>query len=63
MTKVLTKERQLMNVQDVADQLAVSKGVVYRLIGENKIQSLRVGRHLRVTTESLKSFVEQGGAR
>jgi len=50
-------ELNLMTVNEVAEYLRVSKMTVYRLIEKNEIQSVRVGRSLRVAEDAVERYV------
>lgn len=46
-----------LSVQEVANDLEVSKGVVYREIREGKLKAFRVGKQmLRISEEELEDY-------
>lgn len=46
-----------LSVQEVANDLDVSKGVVYREIREGKLKAFRVGKQmLRISEEELEDY-------
>jgi excisionase family DNA binding protein len=47
----------LITVQDAADMLSVSRWTVYRLIWDNLVQSVQIGRSRRIVKESLDAYV------
>jgi excisionase family DNA binding protein len=50
----------LMDVQDVAALLRVSKSMVYKLAEENALHAVRIGRLVRFTRSDVDSFVRSG---
>lgn len=48
---------KLYKGSDVAALLGVSKALAYRLLAEGEIQSIRFGRSVRCTPESLENFI------
>ncbi|MEU4803014.1 excisionase family DNA-binding protein [Actinosynnema sp. NPDC023587] len=50
-------EVTLVTVQAAADMMSVSRWSVYRLIWDNAIQSVQVGRSRRVVKASLDAYV------
>lgn len=49
----------LMNVNDVAQVLKISRQQVYRLIQIGKIPSVRIEKSVRVRNEDLEEFIEK----
>ncbi|MFC0069629.1 excisionase family DNA-binding protein [Umezawaea endophytica] len=47
----------LITVQAAADTLSVSKWTVYRLIWDNAVQSVQIGRSRRIVQASLDDYV------
>ena len=55
-----TKPRtRLMTVQEAADELAVSRWSVYRLIWDGHVQSVQLGRCRRVVRQSLDDYLAE----
>jgi excisionase family DNA binding protein len=53
-----TKPRtRLMTVQQAADELAVSRWSVYRLIWDGRVQSVQLGRCRRIVRQSLDDYL------
>lgn len=46
-----------MTVKEVADMLRVSRMTVYRLAESGSLDSVRVGRSIRITTKSVKAMI------
>lgn len=55
-----TKPRtRLMTVQEVADELAISRWSVYRLIWDGRVQSVQLGRCRRIVRQSLDDYLAE----
>jgi excisionase family DNA binding protein len=54
-------DRLLLTVEDAAVQLSVSSRTVWRLIGLGELETVRIGKSVRVTRASLERFVAKGG--
>lgn len=52
-------EDQLLKLEDVADRLQVSLSTVRRLIRDGKLQTVRIGRALRVRPQDLEVYIRQ----
>ena len=50
-------ERELVTVQAAASRLAVSRWMIYRLIWEQQIKSVQIGRCRRIIRKSLDEYV------
>jgi excisionase family DNA binding protein len=50
---------RLMTVQQAADELAVSRWSVYRLIWDGRVQSVQVGRCRRIVRQSLDDYLAE----
>lgn len=48
---------KLITVQDAADVMSVSRWTVYRLIWDNVVQSVQIGRSRRIVKESLDAYI------
>lgn len=48
---------RLMTVQHAADEMAVSRWTVYRLIWDGHVQSVQIGRSRRVVRASLEAYL------
>ena len=50
---------RLLTAQEVADRLNVSLRTVRRLIAEEKLVAVRIGKAVRVTPEALARFITE----
>ena len=48
---------ELITVQEAADRLAVSRWMVYRLIWENRLASVLIGRCRRILRQSFEDYL------
>ncbi|HEY2502776.1 MAG TPA: excisionase family DNA-binding protein [Mycobacterium sp.] len=48
---------ELITVQEAADRLAVSRWMIYRLIWENRIASVQIGRCRRIIRHSFENYL------
>lgn len=53
----MTDEGELMTVQAAADRLAVSRWMIYRLIWDQQVKSVQIGRCRRIIRQSLDEYV------
>jgi excisionase family DNA binding protein len=54
---MLEDQGELMTVQAAADRLAVSRWMVYRLIWDQKVKSVQIGRCRRIIRKSFDDYV------
>ena len=54
---MLDDQGELMTVQAAADRLAVSRWMVYRLIWDQKVKSVQIGRCRRIIRKSFDDYV------
>ena len=54
---MLEDQAELMTVQAAADRLAVSRWMVYRLIWDQKVKSVQIGRCRRIIRKSFDDYV------
>ena len=52
-----TVERRLLRIEDVADRLAVSRSMAWKLIAYGQLPSVRIGRAVRVRPADLEAYV------
>lgn len=52
-------ERVWLRPQECAETLGLSRSTTYRLLAENMIPSVRVGRTLRVPAQGLREWAEK----
>lgn len=48
---------RLLRIEDVADQLSVSRSMAWKLIAHGQLRSVRIGRAVRVRPGDLDAFV------
>ncbi|KAA0098186.1 helix-turn-helix domain-containing protein [Mycolicibacterium sp. P1-18] len=53
----MTDQGELITVQAAADRLAVSRWMIYRLIWEQQVKSVQIGRCRRIIRQSLDEYV------
>lgn len=53
----MTMPAKLLKPQDVADLLGISRAYAYELIEKSAIETVRVGRCVRVTHEALEAYI------
>jgi excisionase family DNA binding protein len=51
------RSRELITVQAAADQLAVSRWMVYQLIWDQQVKSVQIGRCRRIVRQSLDDYL------
>lgn len=51
----------LLRVHEASKELAVSVRSVWRLVSSGTLATVRIGRSVRITRESINRFIEQGG--
>lgn len=49
----------LLTINEVAERLAVSRTLVYRIIGEGKLVPVRFGRAVRFRPEDVTKLIEE----
>jgi excisionase family DNA binding protein len=61
--KELTADR-LLTVQEAADQLQISRCLIYNLIRANQLRTVKIGRRRLVTPAALAEYIAmlEGGA-
>lgn len=53
----LTDQAELITVQAAAQRLAVSRWMIYRLIWDQKVKSVQIGRCRRIIRKSFDDYV------
>jgi excisionase family DNA binding protein len=53
----LTDQGELITVQAAANQLAVSRWMIYRLIWDQRVKSVQIGRCRRIVRRSFDDYV------
>jgi excisionase family DNA binding protein len=54
---MLEGQGELMTVQAAADRLAVSRWMIYRLIWDQRVKSVQIGRCRRIVRKSLDDYL------
>lgn len=52
------RPRVLLTIPDVAERLCVSERTVYRLANAGHVDAVHVGRLIRITEDSVDSYIE-----
>jgi len=55
----LSTDHLLMNVRETAALMRVGRDVVYRMIRENELPHVHLGRHIRVPTKTLIAYLHE----
>lgn len=53
----LTNQGELVTVQAAANRLSVSRWMIYRLLWDQQIKSVQIGRCRRIVRQSLDDYV------
>jgi excisionase family DNA binding protein len=57
----MTQQTRLYRVSEVAEMLAVSEKLIWKLIAQRELLDVvRIGRSVRIPAESLQRIVERG---
>ncbi|HTY30481.1 excisionase family DNA-binding protein [Mycobacterium sp.] len=54
---MLEDQGELMTVQAAAERLAVSRWMIYRLIWDQKVKSVQIGRCRRIVRKSFDDYI------
>ena len=57
--KLGSKER-LLSPHELADRLSISRWTVYKMLGDGRIQSVKIGRLVRIPESEVTRIVKQG---
>jgi excisionase family DNA binding protein len=52
-------QTRLLRIEDVADRLAVSRSMAWKLVSIGELRSLRIGRAVRVRPEDLETYIAE----
>lgn len=55
----VSTSRLLLKVTEAADALAIGRSTVYELIAGGHLETVHIGRAVRVTRASVEAFVER----
>lgn len=50
----------VLNVEDIADTLAIGRNKAYSLINSGQLPALKLGNHYRIPRESFIAFLTEG---
>ena len=53
------QNHQLMTINEAAAQLSISRSSIYRLIGGGHLESVHIGRSVRITSMELDAYVSR----
>ena len=53
----LADQKEFITVQAAADRLAVSRWMIYRLIWDQEVKSVQIGRCRRIIRQSLDDYI------
>jgi excisionase family DNA binding protein len=48
---------RLLRIEDIAERLAVSRSMAWKLIANGQLRSLRIGRAVRVLPAELEAYI------
>jgi len=51
--------QKLLTAADLIDRLQISESKVYRLLANGEIPTIRMGRNVRVSEETLQAYIER----
>lgn len=49
----------LVRIPEAADMLAIGRSTVYELIARGHLETVHIGRAVRITTSSIESFIDR----
>jgi excisionase family DNA binding protein len=58
MDAVDTVQTRLLRIEDVADRLAVSRSMAWKLVATGELRSIRIGRAVRVRPADLEAYLD-----
>lgn len=53
-----TSANELMNVDELADKLKLSKQSIYKLIKEDKIKSVKIGKNIYIKKGDFNNYID-----
>ena len=54
-------ERVFVSIRETTQILGLGRSTIYRMIGDNELATVKIGRRRLVKVEALKGFVEASG--
>ncbi len=56
----LGSEERLLSPHELAERLSISRWTVYKMLGDGRIQSVKIGRLVRIPESEVTRIVKQG---
>ncbi len=56
----LGSTERLLSPHELAERLSISRWTVYKMLGDGRIQSIKIGRLVRIPESEVLRIVEQG---
>jgi excisionase family DNA binding protein len=53
------RAERLLRIEDIADRLAVSRSMAWKLIATGELRAVRIGRAVRVRPADLEAYIER----
>ena len=50
----------VLNVEDIADTLAIGRNKAYALVNKGTIKALKIGQHYRIPREEFIDYIKNG---
>ena len=58
----IAPQLQLLSIQDVCNRLGIGYWLVYKLINENKLRSITIGKRRLIPVQALQDFITNAEA-
>ena len=58
--ETLGSKERLLSPNELADRLSISRWTVYKMLGDGRIQSVKIGRLVRIPESEVTRIVKQG---
>ncbi len=55
----IAPQLQLLSLQEVGRRLNVGHWMIYKLIGDNKLRTVKIGKRRLVSVQALQDFISQ----
>jgi excisionase family DNA binding protein len=56
---VAHRAQRLLRLEDIADRLAISRSMAWKLVAVGELRSIRIGRAVRVRPADLEAYIER----
>ncbi len=56
----LGPKEKLLSPRDLAERLSISRWTVYKMLGDGRIQSVKIGRLVRIPESEVESLIREG---